>query len=73
MPMKLARRSYANKYGPTTGDRIRLADTELIVEIEKDFAVYGEEIVFGTGKTMREGMGICPTADRSTSASRATP
>jgi len=66
MPMKLARKSYSDKYGPTTGDRIRLADTSLVVEIEKDFAVYGEEIVFGTGKTLREGMGICPIADRST-------
>lgn len=64
MSVKLARRSYANKCGPTVGDRIRLADMELFVEIEKDFAVYGEETIFGTGKSLREGMSICGFADR---------
>ena len=58
--MKLARKSYAKKYGPTVGDRIRLADTELIIEIEQDYADYGEESIFGGGKSIRDGMGICP-------------
>jgi len=66
MSVKISRKSYATKYGPTVGDRIRLGDTALKVEIEKDHAVYGEELVFGTGKTAREGMGMCPTADRET-------
>jgi urease subunit alpha len=66
MSVKLSRKSYVLKYGPTTGDRVRLGDTELKVEVEKDFAVYGEEIVFATGKTARDGMGICPIADRTT-------
>ncbi|CAJ2668028.1 unnamed protein product [Trifolium pratense] len=48
---------YANKYGPTVGDKIRLGDTNLFAEIEKDFAVYGDECVFGGGKTIRDGMG----------------
>lgn len=65
MSVKLARRSYANKYGPTTGDRIRLADMDLLIEIEKDFSVYGEETVFGTGKTFRQGMAFNDLADRS--------
>ena len=44
-------------YGPTTGDRVRLADTELIVEVERDYTVYGEEVKFGGGKVIRDGMG----------------
>ena len=51
------RRAYAEMYGPTTGDRIRLADTELYIEIERDFAIYGEEVKFGGGKVIRDGMG----------------
>src|SRR5436309_13096773 len=66
MSVKISRKSYATKYGPTTGDRIRLADTVLWVEIEKDHTVYGEELVFGTGKSAREGMGMNPAADRTT-------
>ncbi|OAH23877.1 urease subunit alpha [Methylorubrum populi] len=54
---KLSRRQYADLYGPTTGDRIRLADTDLYIEIEKDLRVYGEEAVYGGGKTLRDGMG----------------
>ncbi|ONK77711.1 uncharacterized protein A4U43_C02F9730, partial [Asparagus officinalis] len=54
---KVSREAYANMYGPTTGDKIRLGDTELYVEIEKDFAVYGDECVFGGGKVLRDGMG----------------
>ncbi|MBI1354961.1 MAG: urease subunit alpha [Acidobacteria bacterium] len=55
--MKISRERYAALYGPTAGDRIRLGDTNLILEIEKDFAVPGEEVVFGGGKTIRDGMG----------------
>jgi urease subunit alpha len=53
----MTRRAYAEMYGPTTGDRIRLADTELFIEIERDFAIYGEEVKFGGGKVIRDGMG----------------
>ena len=54
---KISRRAYAEMFGPTTGDRIRLADTELFIEIERDFAIYGEEVKFGGGKVIRDGMG----------------
>src|SRR6202171_772077 len=57
MNLKIPRRTYADLYGPTTGDRVRLADTELLVEVEKDFTVYGDEIAFGGGKVIRDGMG----------------
>jgi len=53
----IPRDEYANKYGPTSGDKIRLGDTDLFAEIEKDFAVYGDECVFGGGKVIRDGMG----------------
>ncbi|WP_428719376.1 urease subunit alpha [Undibacterium curvum] len=55
--MKISRQAYAEMFGPTTGDRIRLADTSLVIEIEKDFAIYGEEVKFGGGKVIRDGMG----------------
>lgn len=55
--MKISRRAYAEMYGPTVGDRIRLADTELFACIEKDFTLYGEEVKFGGGKVIRDGMG----------------
>src|SRR5258708_9744358 len=55
--MKISRQAYAEMFGPTTGDRIRLADTELFIEIEHDFAIYGEEVKFGGGKVIRDGMG----------------
>ncbi len=55
--MKIARRAYAEMFGPTIGDRVRLADTDLVVEVEKDFTVYGEEVKFGGGKVIRDGMG----------------
>src|ERR1700757_4730644 len=55
--MKIPRQAYAEMFGPTVGDRIRLADTELIIEIEKDFTIYGEEVKFGGGKVIRDGMG----------------
>ncbi len=54
---RLTRRAYADMYGPTTGDRVRLADTELWIEIEKDFTTYGDEVKFGGGKVIRDGMG----------------
>ncbi len=57
MSFDLPRKQYADLYGPTTGDAIRLADTELFLEIEKDLTVYGEEVVFGGGKVIRDGMG----------------
>ena len=64
MSLKIPRRTYADLYGPTTGDRIRLADTELIIEIEKDFTHYGDEITFGGGKVIRDGMGQSSSAVR---------
>ncbi|GMO60834.1 MAG: urease subunit alpha [Termitinemataceae bacterium] len=57
MAYKISGKDYAMMFGPTTGDRIRLADTNLIIEVEKDFTVYGDEIKFGGGKTIRDGMG----------------
>ena len=64
MSLKIPRRTYAELYGPTTGDRIRLADTDLIIEIEKDFTHYGDEITFGGGKVIRDGMGQSASATR---------
>ena len=57
MPKQMSRAAYADMYGPTTGDRLRLADTDLIIEVEKDFTTYGEEVKFGGGKVIRDGMG----------------
>jgi urease subunit alpha len=57
MALRIPRTLYADMFGPTTGDRIRLADTELFIEIEKDFTTYGEEVKFGGGKVIRDGMG----------------
>src|SRR5438067_12887720 len=62
--MKIDRHSYADHYGPTTGDRIRLADTDLIIEVESDRTVYGDEGKFGGGKVIRDGMGQSPEATR---------
>jgi urease subunit alpha len=64
MTLFIPRRTYADLYGPTKGDRIRLADTELIIEVEKDFTTYGDEITFGGGKVIRDGMGQSSTALR---------
>jgi urease subunit alpha len=64
--MKIDRRTYADHYGPTTGDRIRLADTDLIVQIEHDATSYGDEAKFGGGKVIRDGMGQSATASRQT-------
>ena len=60
----MSREQYAQMYGPTTGDSVRLADTDLFIQIEKDFATYGEEVVFGGGKVIRDGMGQHPLITR---------
>jgi urease subunit alpha len=57
MPVSLSRKIYADMYGPTTGDKIRLADTELFIEVEEDLTCYGDEVKFGGGKVIRDGMG----------------
>jgi urease subunit alpha len=57
MPYRISRAAYADMFGPTTGDRVRLADTELVIEVEHDHTVYGEEVKFGGGKVVRDGMG----------------
>ncbi|NJD24121.1 MAG: urease subunit alpha [Betaproteobacteria bacterium] len=57
MSTKITRQAYAEMFGPTTGDRLRLADTELIIEVEQDYTIYGEEVKFGGGKVIRDGMG----------------
>ncbi|HCU84925.1 MULTISPECIES: urease subunit alpha [unclassified Methylophilus] len=57
MTIKMDKRAYAEMFGPTVGDKVRLADTELWVEVEKDFTIYGEEVKFGGGKVIRDGMG----------------
>ena len=62
--MNISRTKYANMYGPTTGDKVRLGDTELFIEIEKDYTVYGDEAKFGGGKTIRDGMAQSATAKR---------
>jgi urease subunit alpha len=64
MPLCIPRRVYADLYGPTVGDRVRLADTDLIIEVEKDFTLYGDEAKFGGGKTLRDGMGQDPVTTR---------
>src|SRR3979409_1458468 len=68
MSLSIPRRVYADLYGPTTGDRVRLADTELIIEVEKDFTSYGDEITFGGGKVIRDGMGQSARATRAEGA-----
>jgi urease subunit alpha len=57
MALKMSRQAYAEMFGPTVGDRVRLADTALVIEVEKDFTTYGEEVKFGGGKVIRDGMG----------------
>jgi urease subunit alpha len=57
MPQAMSRAAYAQMFGPTVGDKLRLADTDLIIEVEKDFTTYGEEVKFGGGKVIRDGMG----------------
>ena len=57
MAVKIDKQAYAEMFGPTVGDKVRLADTELWMEVEKDFTIYGEEVKFGGGKVIRDGMG----------------
>ncbi|MEO8667512.1 MAG: urease subunit alpha, partial [Bauldia sp.] len=57
MPYRISRAAYADMFGPTVGDKVRLADTDLIIEVEQDFTTYGEEVKFGGGKVIRDGMG----------------
>src|SRR5260370_16554152 len=57
MPHTMTRAAYAQMFGPTVGDKVRLADTDLVIEVEKDFTTYGEEVKFGGGKVIRDGMG----------------
>ncbi len=64
MSLSIDRSTYASLYGPTTGDRVRLADSDLLIEIEQDFTVYGDEIAFGGGKVIRDGMGQSSVATR---------
>lgn len=63
MPYRMDRRAYAETYGPTVGDRVRLADTELFIEVEQDFTTYGDEVKFGGGKVIRDGMGQSPISN----------
>src|SRR5271167_4226236 len=63
--MRISRAAYAGMFGPTTGDKVRLADTDLIIEVERDFTTYGEEVKFGGGKVIRDGMGQSQVANRS--------
>ncbi len=60
MSYRMSRRAYADTFGPTTGDRVRLADTELFIEVEQDLTTYGDEVKFGGGKVIRDGMGQSP-------------
>src|SRR5437660_2246755 len=57
MPNKMNRAAYAQMFGPTVGDKVRLADTDIVIEVEKDYTTYGEEVKFGGGKVIRDGMG----------------
>jgi urease subunit alpha len=68
MSFRMSRKQYADMFGPTKGDAIRLADTDLFIEIEKDYTVYGDEVKFGGGKVIRDGMGQHPLATRATGA-----
>ncbi|MEP2121483.1 urease subunit alpha, partial [Bauldia litoralis] len=63
MPYRIPRHAYAEMFGPTVGDKVRLADTDLIIEVEKDFTTYGEEVKFGGGKVIRDGMGQAQTTN----------
>ena len=62
MSLHIPRHIYVEHYGPTVGDRVRLGDTELIIEVERDYTVYGDEVKFGGGKVIRDGMGRSPEA-----------
>ena len=64
MSVKMKRAVYADMFGPTVGDKVRLADTDIIIEVEKDFTIYGEEVKFGGGKVIRDGMGQSQVTNR---------
>ena len=64
MPARISRSVYADMFGPSKGDRVRLADTDLVIEVEKDFTTYGEEVKFGGGKVIRDGMGQSQITNR---------
>src|SRR6201997_5638816 len=64
MSFKIERRTYADMFGPTTGDRVRLADTDIVIEVEKEFTTYGEEVKVGGGKVIRDGMGQSQLTNR---------
>lgn len=64
MSFTMSRKQYADMFGPTTGDAVRLADTDLFIEIEKDYTRYGDEAKFGGGKSIRDGMGLHPLITR---------
>ncbi|MBT5369525.1 MAG: urease subunit alpha, partial [Nitrospinaceae bacterium] len=64
MSFRMDRRAYADMFGPTKGDKVRLADTELFIEVEEDRTVYGDESKFGGGKVLRDGLGQSPTETR---------
>src|SRR6478672_8833032 len=64
MPHTMRRAAYAQMFGPTVGDKVRLADTDLLIEVEKDFTTYGEEVKFGGGKVIRDGMGQSQVTNR---------
>src|SRR5690242_21808666 len=64
MPVTMQRAAYADMFGPTTDDRVRLADTDIVIEVEKDFTTYGEEVKFGGGKVIRDGMGHSQDTNR---------
>ncbi|MEH6994735.1 urease subunit alpha [Neobacillus drentensis] len=68
MSFKMSRKQYADMFGPTKGDAIRLADTDLFIEIEEDYTIYGDEVKFGGGKVIRDGMGQHPLATRADGA-----
>ena len=59
MATTITRQAYAEMYGPTTGDRIRLGDSDLWIQVERDHTIYGDEVKFGGGKVIRDGMGQC--------------
>ena len=67
MSLQIPRRVYADLYGPTKGDRVRLADTDLLIEVEHDYATYGDEVTFGGGKVIRDGMGQSSIVTRESS------
>lgn len=63
MSYRMARRAYAVTFGPTVGDRIRLADADLFIEVERDYTTYGDEVKFGCGKVIKDGMGQSPISN----------